>query len=106
MLRVCPFEIDLMSCVYSITRSGPNICVSPFHIVLPLHCRTTAEAMDKTHRSSAPWANQSSRRDDKRRDHRDDFDEFLEKKRRELMDFKEENDRLRADRNRERAEND
>ena len=61
---------------------------------------------DKSRRSGAPWANQSSRRDDKRRDHRDDFDEFLEKKRRELMDFKEENDRLRADRNSERAEND
>ena len=59
--------------------------------------------MDKR-RSNAPWA--SHRRDDKKRDHRDDFEEFLDKKKRELMDFKEDNDRLRADRNRERDEND
>ena len=56
--------------------------------------------MDKSRRSSAPWASHSSRRDDKKRDHKDDFDDFEE-----LMDFKEDNDRLRADRKRDRAEN-
>ena len=61
--------------------------------------------MDKSRRSSAPWANHSSRRDGKKRDHKDGFDDFLEKKKRELMDFKEDNDRLRADRKRDRAEN-
>ena len=61
--------------------------------------------MDKSRRSSAPWASHSSRRDDKKRDHKDDFDDFVEKKKRELMDFKEDNDRLRADRKRDRAEN-
>ena len=51
-------------------------------------------------RSRRPW----TRRDDKKRDHRDDFDEFLEKKKRELADFKEDADRLRTERNKSRAE--
>ena len=38
-------------------------------------------------RSRRPWAGHS-RRDDKKRDHRDEFDEFLEKKKRELAEFK------------------
>ena len=54
-------------------------------------------------RSRRPWTSQG-RRDDRKRDHRDEFDEFLEKKMREAIDFKEDNDRLRADRKKDRQE--
>ena len=56
--------------------------------------------------SRRPWPSQGRRseRGDKKRERNDDFDDFLEKKMRELMDFKEDNDRLRADRKRDRHE--
>ena len=54
-------------------------------------------------RSRRPWASHRGR-DDKKRDNRDEFDDFLEKKKRELADLKADADRLRADRNKSRAE--
>ena len=54
-------------------------------------------------RSRRPWAGHG-KRDDKKRDRDDEFDLFLEKKKRELTDFKEDNDRLRAERNKGHAE--
>ena len=54
-------------------------------------------------RSRRGWAG-NSRRDDRKRDHWDEFDEFLQKKKRELMDFKADNDRLRTEVQRLRAE--
>ena len=54
-------------------------------------------------RSRRPWAS-NFRRDDRKRYHRDEFDEFVQKKKREIMDFKADNDRLRADNQRLRAE--
>jgi hypothetical protein len=58
--------------------------------------------------SRRPWTSQGRRseRGDKKRDRKDDFDDFLEKKMRELMDFKDDNDRLRAERKRDRQDND
>ena len=53
--------------------------------------------------SRRPWASHG-KRDDKKRDRDDEFDLFLEKKKRELTDFKEDNDRLRAERNKGHAE--
>lgn len=73
------------------------------HLLHPLPpCRTTAAAiaMDRSRRS---WVG-NSRRDDRKRDHRDEFDEFLQKKKRELMDFKADNDRLRAENQRLKGE--
>ena len=54
-------------------------------------------------RSRRGWAG-NSRRDDRKRDHWDEFDQFLQKKKRELMDFKADNDRLRTEVQRLRAE--
>ena len=58
-------------------------------------------------RSRRPWAS-NSRRDDRKRDDRDEFDlkfdEFIQKKKREVSDFKADNDRLSADNRRLRAE--
>ena len=108
-VRVCVrLKIHLVFCAYSITRNDPNICVSPFHSVLPLHCRNTAEAMDKR-RSGAPWANHSSRREDKRA--RDEFDhvaqDIVAKMKRELsLRLRDDADRLRRERNKVDAEND
>ena len=107
---MCAFarlKIDLVLCLHSINRSGPNICVSPFHIVLPLHCRATAEAMDKSRRSNAPWANH--RREDHKRT-RDEFDDVAQdivaKMKRELSGrLKDDTDRLRRGRNKLQEEN-
>ena len=49
------------------------------------------------------WTSQG-RRNDKKRDRKDDFEEFFEKKLREAMDFRDDNDRLRADRKKDRQE--
>ena len=107
---LCSFKITLVLCVCSITRSGPDIFVSPFHTVFSLHCRTTAEAMDKYRRSSAPWAGHGGKREDHKRT-RDEFDDVAQdivaKMERELsVRLKDDTDRLRRERNKHQAEND
>jgi chromosome segregation ATPase len=80
---------------------------------LPLHCRTTAEAMEKSRRVGTPWASHNGRREDHKRT-RDELDdvaqELVGKMKRELSGrlkhSKEDADRLRRERNKVDSEND
>jgi hypothetical protein len=109
--RVCVCAPHLwMSCVLSLdvmcSVSPSDLVQTRFHhtlvVVAPVFCHDRL-AMERSRR---PWEGHS-RHDDKKhkkRDHGDDFDEFLKKKRRELADLKCEADRQRADAVRQRAD--
>ena len=89
-----------MSCVLFLRQSLFRQDFATHLLQIPPSRCTTAVAMDRSRRG---WAG-NSRRDDRKRDHWDEFDEFLQKKKRKLMDFKADNDRLRSEVQRLRAE--
>ena len=98
-----------MLCVLLCQKPSKQLCI-PFHTVLPLHCLAAAAAMDKSRRSSAPWASHGGRREEHKRA-RDEFDHVAQgivaKMKRELSGrLKDDADRLRRERNKVDAEND
>ena len=75
LVHVGSTEIVIRCFVFFIITDCSDHRIARFHLpAFPF--RTTAAAMDRSRR---PWASHS-RRDDKKRDNRDEFDDFLENK--------------------------